>query len=993
MDIETSSSVTEKLASSKFLTYLKLMVGMIAITGVVFSIYVWSEKQIDQANNVRIQSFELADALRQSSDDLTRMVRSYVETGDPRYKKYYHNIIDIRNGEMPRPKYYDHVYWDLVLTGELQPSSDPTQAVALIDLMKQAGFPEQELQKLAASKVYSDKLTKIEFEAVSLFETSKLGSKAKALELLYNDKYHQAKSEIMKPINEATFQMEERTKIAVEHATETALILLLIFVGFALGLIFILFRLYATLNGQLGASLSEVQHEIAKLGSADFTSTINVPVSKQSSVLGWLAKTQSNLIKLEQDRKIADEATQVALEGLQKIASRVPGVVYQFQLNLDGTSSFPFASDAIEEVYRVKAEDVREDASKVFEVIHSDDLDKVRASIQESALELTQWQYEYRVKFDDGTVRWLFGNAVPERNADGGTLWHGFIADITEHKKREQLDIDHLHIMGLIPDNSVPLETVLEELIRAVQRYEPALLGSILLMDKDGQHLIHGAAPDLPAAYSEALDGVEIGAAVGSCGTAAFTGEQVIVSDIANDPLWANYKDLALQYGLAACWSQPIKNAQNQVLGTFAMYYKQPRSPKENDINILLQSVAIAANAISRKKEDQVRVDMQAQVEHMQRLESLGVLAGGIAHDFNNILTAILGNAAMAGRKALVDPLSTQGYLSKIVDSSERASDLCKQMLAYSGKGEFVLQSIDLSEMVGEITNLLEISISKSVIIKYHLTEQLPSVEADIAQIQQVIMNLIINASDAIADKSGVISISTGVMHADRDYLSSTSLDDTLPEGRYVYLEVSDTGSGMDQDTQAKIFEPFFTTKFTGRGLGMSAVLGIVRGHHGAIKLYSEVGRGTTFKVLLPMSDQPVEHLLPADPLVESWHASGTALIVDDEETIREIAGVMLEEMGFATLAAEDGVDGVKIYREHQKNIVVVLMDMTMPKMDGKSCFTELKRINNDVKVVLSSGYNEQEAISRFAGQGLAGFIQKPYTPEALQEKLQQVLK
>jgi len=384
--------------------------------------------------------------------------------------------------------------------------------------------------------------------------------------------------------------------------------------------------------------------------------------------------------------------------------------------------------------------------------------------------------------------------------------------------------------------------------------------------------------------------------------------------------------------------------------------------------------------------------DLQRKIEHTQRLESLGVLAGGIAHDFNNILTAILGNAAMAERKALTNPMDTRRYLANIVGSSEKAAELCKQMLAYSGKGKFVVRAINLSAMVEEITKLLEISINKGVVLKYHLAEQLPAVEADAAQMQQVIMNLVINASDAIADESGVISIATGMMQADQTYLADTSLDDQLPAGRYVYLEVSDTGCGMDAQTQAKLFEPFFTTKFTGHGLGMSAVLGIVRGHRGAIKVYSEAGKGTTFKVLLPASDVEVDLVDHNKESDQSWRGSGTVLIVDDEETIRETAAMMLEDMGFATLMATDGMDGVRVYREHQSEIVAVLMDMTMPKMDGKTCFTELRRINPDVKVILSSGYNEQEATSRFAGQGLAGFIQKPYLPDALQQTMRDVM-
>jgi len=385
--------------------------------------------------------------------------------------------------------------------------------------------------------------------------------------------------------------------------------------------------------------------------------------------------------------------------------------------------------------------------------------------------------------------------------------------------------------------------------------------------------------------------------------------------------------------------------------------------------------------------------EMHAKIEHSQRLESLGVLAGGIAHDFNNILTAIMGNAAIAERKALINPQDTARYLGNIVESSEKAAELCKQMLAYSGKGKFVVKAINLSAMVENITKLLEISISKNVVLKYHMAEQLPAVEVDMAQIQQVIMNLVINASDAIGDKSGVISIATGVMQADSAYLAGTSMDDQLSEGRYVYMEVSDTGCGMDKKTRSKLFEPFFTTKFTGHGLGMSAVLGIVRGHHGAIKVYSEIGRGSTFKVLLPMSNQQAETMMLETPSSDKWHGSGTVLIVDDEETIRETAAMMLEDMGFETLTATDGLDGVRVYQQHQHEIVAVLMDMTMPKMDGKTCFTELRRINKQVNVVLSSGYNEQEATNRFAGQGLAGFIQKPYTPDALQVKMQQILK
>ncbi|MDX8392093.1 MAG: PAS domain S-box protein [Mariprofundaceae bacterium] len=377
-------------------------------------------------------------------------------------------------------------------------------------------------------------------------------------------------------------------------------------------------------------------------------------------------------------------------------------------------------------------------------------------------------------------------------------------------------------------------------------------------------------------------------------------------------------------------------------------------------------------------------------LEHTQRLESLGVLAGGIAHDFNNILTAIMGNAAL-GRKKMQDSDPALTHLVRIEDSSQRAAELCNQMLAYSGKGRFQVKTVGLSQTVEEIIKLLGVSIAKNVVLKLYLAENLPPIEADVAQLQQVIMNLVINASDAIAKKSGVISLSSGMMQVDGGYLEGAYVGDDVKPGPFVFLEVADTGCGMDEPTQKKIFDPFFTTKFTGRGLGMSAVLGIVRGHHGAIKVYSEVGQGTTFKVLLPASTMQLSDEQQSDTWSD-WCGIGTILVVDDEETIRETAALMLQDMGFDTLTAEDGEQGVAVYRQHQDKIVAVLLDMTMPKLDGKGCFRELRRINKDVRVVLSSGYNEQDATNRFAGQGLAGFVQKPYSPEALRDRIAAVL-
>jgi CheY-like chemotaxis protein len=362
-----------------------------------------------------------------------------------------------------------------------------------------------------------------------------------------------------------------------------------------------------------------------------------------------------------------------------------------------------------------------------------------------------------------------------------------------------------------------------------------------------------------------------------------------------------------------------------------------------------------------------------------QKLESLGVLAGGIAHDFNNLLTSILGNADLASRE--LSPASPiRIYLEDIETVSRRAAELCRQMLAYSGKGRFVVQSLSLNDVVREMAHLLSVSISKKVVIKYSFFSEIPSVMADATQLRQVVMNLITNASDAIAEVSGVVTLSTGVMDCDEAYLEGAAgFSQAIPPGQYVFLEVSDTGCGIEPENISRIFDPFFTTKFTGRGLGLAAVMGIVRGHRGALRVYSEAGRGTTFKVLFPAHHGPVTSVDTFETSTKAWKGHGVVLLADDEESIRSMGRRMLERMGYQVLVAADGRDAVQEFTKHREKIRLVVLDMTMPHLDGEACFRELRRIDPNVKVIMTSGYNEQEVISRFVGKGLAGFVQKPY--------------
>ncbi len=385
------------------------------------------------------------------------------------------------------------------------------------------------------------------------------------------------------------------------------------------------------------------------------------------------------------------------------------------------------------------------------------------------------------------------------------------------------------------------------------------------------------------------------------------------------------------------------------------------------------------------------RSRMEESLRQSQKLESLGVLAGGIAHDFNNLLTSILGNANLG---SLVLPVESPGraYLQQIETASLNAADLTRQLLAYAGKGKFILTEVDLNRAVREMTQLLSVSISKKAALRFDLSDTCPKVMGDPAQVQQLIMNLVTNASEAIGEEtSGLITIRTGVQQLDAGYIKNLAPAFPLEPGRYATLEVSDSGCGMSLETQARIFDPFFTTKFTGRGLGLSAMMGILRSHHGSLKIYSEVGRGSTFKLFLPATADSHETVSQVSPL-EHWRGQGTLLMVDDEPGARAVGRQAAELLGFAVLEAADGREAVEIFRSQHESLTLVIMDLTMPHMDGREAFLAIRNIDDSIPVILSSGYSESDAAQAFVGKGLAGFLQKPYRIEQFMTLVRKVL-
>jgi two-component system cell cycle sensor histidine kinase/response regulator CckA len=411
---------------------------------------------------------------------------------------------------------------------------------------------------------------------------------------------------------------------------------------------------------------------------------------------------------------------------------------------------------------------------------------------------------------------------------------------------------------------------------------------------------------------------------------------------------------------------------------------KVPQLDEEGEVVGL---VVVAQDVTTLKDAEELRLALERKMQETQRLESLGVLAGGIAHDFNNLLTGIIGNASLA-RLELPAESPTHRLFDQIEKASMRAADLCREMLAYAGKGRFLVERVDLSAVVTETTHLLQSSIHKNTTLKFHLATDLPPVLADATQIRQVIMNLVLNASEAMGGRAGEVDVVTGHVHADREFLDDAVMAPDLPVGDYAFLEVTDKGCGMSPATVARVFDPFFTTKFTGRGLGLAAVLGIVRGHQGALKVRSKVDSGTTFQILLPCVSVQGVVAPPSPERSGSWRGSGTVLLVDDEETVRTAGAMMLESLGFVVITAENGREALERYRENADRIAVVLLDLTMPQMDGEQTFRELRRWQPDVKVALMSGYNEQDATQHFIGRDLAAFVQKPFNMDSLRRAL-----
>ncbi len=1005
-------TIDSKIPSSS--KRLALTACLLLLLVVVFAIYIRAEKDIDRANEQRHLSLRLAHEMRQSSDDLTRMARTYVLTGDPAYKKHYQSILDIRDGRQARPEQYQDIYWDLVFPGQAPPRPASGQYVPLLELMRQAGFAEAEFLKLAESKRNSDRLTSTEFTAMAMAESTAAdaeSSREQARQMLHDAPYHQAKAGIMLPLYEFNQLVSRRTEAAVRAAEARATALRIIFILLGGAVLFVLWRTYAASRQMLGGSVDEVHAQIVRLGQGDFSAT-SLPASRKDSVIGWLAETRQRLSDADAARRVA--------EG-----------------------------------------------------------------------ELAQRSHEI-----------LLHNRILQAISQG-----------------------------------LPLAELLEHLARQVEELHPGMLCSILLLDEDGVHLRHGAAPSLPEAYNQAIDGAAIGQAVGSCGTAAYLGERVIVENIYEHPYWQDYRELARLADVCSCWSQPFKDRDGRVLGTFAIYQRQPSQPTANEISLIEDYASLARIAVERARTEAAlqrsqelyrlitensndviwlmdlpslqftyispsvyrlrgwtaeeimaqplaaamtpesaervqdalaaslaglvggdqgsrfalteidqpckdghiistevvttilldaagqprqilgitrdiseRKQNEAELEqHRHHLEKMveertaalmiakeaaeaanrakSTFLANMSHELRTPMNAIMGMTELALRRA-TDP-KQEAQLSKVALASQHLLAVINDILDISkieaGRLQLEIIPFKLGSVLENLGSMInQKAHDKGLALRTEIAPELAglALQGDPLRIGQILLNLTGNALKFT--EQGGITI--------RITLAEQSANDVL-----VHFEVQDTGIGIARDDQQRLFAAFeqadgsLTRRYGGTGLGLAISKRMAAMMGGSIGVDSQPGVGSRFWFTVRLvRSQPLPVVAPpvpthgADAQLQAAYAGRRILLVEDEPINQEVSRELLQAVGLQVDLAEDGEQAVALVAEHDYDLI--LMDMQMPKMNGIDATRAIRALpgRGQIPILALTANAFDEDRQRCLAAGMNDHIGKPVDPAAL---------
>ncbi len=640
------------------------------------------------------------------------------------------------------------------------------------------------------------------------------------------------------------------------------------------------------------------------------------------------------------ERKQAEAALRERIdlqEQLAQIAATSPGVLYSFKLRPDGSSCFPYASAAVEDLFGFQAQELAKDASKVFANIHPDDIDHVQARIAESARTFSLWSDEFRFIHARRGEMWVLASSVPQREPDGSILWRGFAMDITARKRTEA------------------------DLLRLAAAVEQTA-DSVVITDPEGKIQYVNPAFERITGYGK---------------QEVLNQNPRLLKSGKTDP--AVYRELWKTITRGEVWAGQLTNRKKD--GTL-FHEHVTISPVHDKTDRIVNYIAV-------KQDISDFIQLEDQLRQSQKMEAIGQLAGGVAHDFNNLLTAITGYSSLALQRTNErEPI--RGYLEEIKKAGDRAANLTRQLLAFGRKQMLQPVALSLNDVVADLNKMLRRLIGEDVRFTTKFDPALKKIKADAGQIEQVIVNLVVNARDAMPH-GGNLTIETSNFEVDGDYASNHV---GVRPGSYAMLAVSDTGVGMDDETRARIFEPFFTTKEKGKGtgLGLSTVYGIVKQSGGNIWVYSEPNQGTVFKVYLPQltnASDPTETATVETPVPRG---SETILLVEDEDVVRSLAQEVLEQAGYRVFSVSRGNETLRLFQESAERIDLLLTDVVMPEMSGKELAERLADLRPAMRVLFMSGYTDEAIVHHGIVDSDVQFIQKPFSPESLAKKIREVL-